>query len=139
MLFDLIFFWCKRLVINRLCRFFKWILTKVLNILTFGYYIRTVIESFQFLLISWISEARLLQTDSVANTISLCSCFIILALVLVLLIFVSCLVWRTPQVENQQKSHEKLGEFFIGIKRTKISKSYALMQVSEMLKALTYF
>ena len=99
----------------------NWIVTKVFLILTFGYYIRTLLESYQLLLISSISEIRDFNRSSLYHIISLLAAFILLVLWLVAIFVVSKLVFRIRQEDN---SHDKLGEFFSEIKDSKISRLY---------------
>ena len=109
----------------------KWIVNKAFTILTFGYYIRTMIETYQFMLISSISEINNNNTNSTEHTSSLAFAFLIL---IVWISYLGCsffLVFvSTPKVDNK---HNKLGEFFDGLKHGIWARLYTFIFLTRRL------
>ena len=109
----------------------KLIVNKAFTTLTFGYYIRTVIETYQFMLISSISEINNHNTNSAEHTSSLVFAF------LVLIVWIACLGWSfflvfvsSPKVGNE---HNKMGEFFTGLKHGIWSRFYTFIFLTRRL------
>ena len=95
----------------------KWIAKKSVNILTFGYYIRSILEINQYLLISVVYEIYKWNTSESLRILSLS-----LSIVLFLLWF--CLIWFTiglslSSYQLDEDKHNKLEEFYSGIKQSK--------------------
>ena len=101
---------------------FSWIFIKIYNFLTFGYYIRVILESFQYLLISSISEIDGTQLASTSDIISFIVAVVIILIWFLFLIFSWILAHRTKQIIGEER--DKFGQFFEGIKNNKISKYY---------------
>ena len=72
----------------------KWLVEKIFTILTFGYYIRTMVETYQVLLISTISEINIFNVKSTVHISSLISAFIffdcLIGLLRICLSFILC-------------------------------------------------
>ena len=68
----------------RLIKIFKWAVNKLLIIMTFGYYIRTILEMIQYLLISTIYEIYEFHTAESLQIVSLLFSFLVLLLIVVL-------------------------------------------------------
>ena len=100
----------------------KYVVNRAFTIMTFGYYIRAVIEMSQYLLISSIFEIHEFDVSQTLRRISLIFAFVILTLCLSL-ILISVLLALLTNVSSQQM-HTKLGEFFIGLKGQKKYRFY---------------
>ena len=90
------------------------LITIVYNIMTFGYYIRALIQISQYLLVSSLSEILAFNGSTGLRKVSLVFAFCMLFLLISLIVLSLCLAWsKLPILE---KRHKKLGEFFIGLK-----------------------
>ena len=95
---------------------------KLFLILTFGWYIRYILETNQYILISWINEMYSFTSSDSKRIISLLFSILVLLLCWCLIIFVSWLSLSSYKVIKDQ--HNKLGEIFSGVKMVKKSKLY---------------
>ena len=100
----------------------KWIAKKSVNILTFGYYIRSILEINQYLLISVVYEIYKWNTSESLRIFSL-------SLSIVLFLLWLCLIWFTiglslSSYQLDEEKHNKLEEFYSGIKQSKRFKLY---------------
>ena len=100
----------------------KWILNKTINILTFGYYIRAVLETNQYFLICSVYEIYKFNTTQSLRIISLVNAILILTWWIWLLILAFYLSISSYTI-NEDK-HNKLEEFFNGLKTNKKFKYY---------------
>ena len=107
---------------NKLVKITKYVINRAFTIMTFGYYIRAVLEMSQYLLISSIFEIREFNVSETLRKISLIFAFLVLALCL-FLILISALLVLLTNVSSEQ-IHTKLGEFFIGLKEQKKYRFY---------------
>ena len=101
----------------------KWLISKVFIFLTFGFYIRICLEMNQYLLVSSINEIHQFNFHEGLRITSLAVAFLVLALCLSLMtasLYLICSSYKT--VENQ---HNKLEEFFAGLKPNKKHRFYA--------------
>ena len=103
------------IIINKL-------LTKTIQILTFGYYIRSVLEYNQYLLVTSIYEISLWNTSETLRIVSLSIAIIIWASILFLIIIIGYLSQSAYKVV--ENSYNKIGEVFNGIKEGKKFKFY---------------
>ena len=116
---------------RRVVKAFKIILTKVFEILTFGYYIRLILEVNQFFLVSSISEVHNFNTSQPQLVFS------IFVAILIIIISVS-LIWFTAYLslssyELDEDKHNKLGEFFNGLKSMKRYRLYCSILMTRRL------
>ena len=98
------------------------IVKKIYEVLTFGYYIRFALELNQITLISSNSEIYLFSTSSGFKIVSLIVSFIVLFLWLVFIAIPIYLTFASYKLDESQ--HNKLGDFFIGLKPQKRFRSY---------------
>ena len=109
-------------------KFLKWIINKILNILTFGFYIRTLLETNQFLLISSINEIYQFNTYGAKRIISLIFAFFVLYICIMMFVFVFYLTFSSYKMKDE--GHSKLGEFFAGLKLQKKFRVYVLFLIA---------
>ena len=100
----------------------KYVINRAFTIMTFGYYIRAVLEMSQYLLISSIFEIHEFNVSQTLRRISLIFAFLVLTLCLSL-ILISVLFVLLTHVSSQQMQ-TKLGELFIGLKMQKKCRFY---------------
>ena len=100
-------------------KFTKYMIERAFIIMTFGYYIRAVLEMSQYLLISSIFEIHEFNVSQTLRIISLIFAFVVLSWCLILIIIATSLVYSTHISSIQIQS--KLREFFTGLK---IQKKY---------------
>ena len=100
----------------------KWIVNKAYIILTFGWYIRTILEMNQFVLISVINEISIFNTSSSTRIISFVIAILILIWWIIFIIITLCLALSSYIVNEE--IHNKIGEFFTGLKMLKKAKIY---------------
>ena len=105
----------------------KGILNKILNILTFGFYIRTLLETQQFLLISAINEIYQFNTNGTLRIISLT--FAIIVVYTYIFMFSLVFYLSFSSYKMIEKEHNKLGEFFAGLKLHKKFRLYILFLI----------
>ena len=101
----------------------KYVINRSFTIMTFGYYIRAVLEMSQYFLISSIFEIHEFNVSQTLRRISLIFAFVVLALCLCL-ILISILFVLLTNVSSQQMQ-TKWGEFFTGLKIQKKYRFYA--------------
>ena len=105
----------------------KWVITKAFNFLTFSYYIRTLLEMNQYLLVSSIYEVSRFNTDGIYRIASTAYAVLVLSMCLML---VGCVGWLFASLYQPfADKHNMLGEFFEGMKQNKKSKLYALLLI----------
>ena len=107
-------------------KFIKRVSIKLVNrlfaILTFGWYIRYILETNQYVLISWINEVYSFTISDSQRTISLLFSILVSWLCLCLIICVSLLSLSSYEVIKNK--HNKVGEIFNGVKMMKRNKLY---------------
>ena len=110
---------------SKLVKFMICISTKIFNFLTFGYYIRLVMEMNQFFLVSSIYEINLFNISKPLRVVSLSFAWVVLTLCICLVLIILLLSFSFDRVENNE--HKKLGEFFVGIRPQRIAKLHIFM------------
>ena len=114
--------WSNKVWISKLI---KWILQKIYQILTFGYYIRVILEWYQFILITCISEINKAQFSSLSRTFSFIIAIIVLICWLNLLLIILSLILSANGDQNERSN--KFNEFFEGIKENKLQRLYVFL------------
>ena len=110
-----------------LIKFVKWVTSKLFNFLTFGYYIRVVLEMNQFLLICSVYEVNSFNASHLFRVISLGFAMLIFGAWIVTSSFVFYLSASFYSVDESK--HNKLGEFFNGLKMQRRFKLHAFMNI----------
>ena len=105
----------------------RWLTQKVFMILTFGYYIRTVIESYQFLLVSSVSEINSFNVKSSSHISSLVVAFMILIVWLIFAVISFAL--KSAFNPKSESEHNKLGELYAGLRNTVWTRFYLTLQL----------
>ena len=82
--------------------------------MTFGYFIRTILEMTQILLISSINEVYRANTLETLDIVSFIIAILILSAFILLNVFIFYLALSPYRVEEDE--HNKFGELFSGIK-----------------------
>ena len=100
-----------------------WGLSKALNFLTFGYYIRSLLEINQFLLISLTYEIYKFNASNFARIVSLSTAILWSITCFILIIFTNFIAFSSYQVDENE--HNKLEEIVKGIKTDKKFKIYS--------------
>ena len=110
-----------------LIKFMKWGTSKLFNFLTFGYYIRAVLEMNQFLLICSVYEVYSFNDSQLFRVISLGFAILTNATWFLTSAFVFYLSASLYTVDESK--HNKLGEFFNGLKMQRRFKLHAFMLI----------
>ena len=106
----------------------------LIKIMTFGYYIRLLLETQQFMMLSAISEVNRLGVTSAANIVSfILSIVIIIACVCFIILTIRFAV-KPPKIE--QDEYDKFGNIFEGLKKDKLKRLYTLWL---MIRRILYF
>ena len=100
----------------------SWILNKTLLIMTYGYYIRFIMQTNQFLLISSMNEIYTLHTTSTPKILSLIFAFFVLFACFSLVGIVMYLSISSYEVKEGE--HNKIGEFYSGVRMKIKAKLY---------------
>ena len=101
----------------------KLILKKIVIIFTYGYYIRFILETNQFLLLSSMNEVYTMNTSDSVNILSLLFAWFVLSSWIFLIAIVTYLSLSSYEVS--QKDHSKIEEIFTGLKMQKKTKFYS--------------
>ena len=110
-----------------LAKFLKMILEKWYNMLTFGYYIRAILEMNHYLLICSVYEIYSFNFSQPIRIVSLVFAILILIGLILTAIWVLCLSITSYTIEEE--NHNKLGEFFSGLKMLKKFKLYVFVLI----------
>ena len=97
--------------------------------MTYGYYIRFILQMYQFLLVASIYEIYNFNLLSIFNVLSFCFAFLMLILCLSFVGVILCL--SLSSYETSDENHNKIGEFFIGVK---MEKKYKLFVFALILR-----
>ena len=109
---------------NWMVKIFNTWINKAFDILTYGYYIRMILETYQQLLVTSINEINQFNISSKLRIISLSIAILVWFLWLSLLVL---LFWLSiSKYELIEDKHNKLGELFEGLKKSKY-KLYSLV------------
>ena len=100
------------------------LVNKVFVILTFGIYIRIILESNQYLLISAVNEVYEFNTSTSLKIVSLTFAIFVLIFWVAMIVIVGCLAASSYEVT--EGNHNRFGEIFSGLKIGK-SKFYSLL------------
>ena len=112
---------------SSILRIWKRFQHRILLFLTFGYYIRVILEVNQFMLISSIYEIHNFDTSPTIKLVSFGIAVAVLLWWIVLIGVVSFLTFSSYEVVEE--SHNKLEEFFKGVKMQKKYKTYSLILI----------
>ena len=105
----------------------RWVVAKVINLMTFGYYIRYVLQMNQFLLISSMYELYTLNLSHTLNIVSFLFALLMFAAWVSLPIFLMCLALSSYKLSEGKQN--KIGELFTGLKMDKTFKLYSALLV----------
>ena len=114
-------------------KWIRFIISKLFYFLTFGYYIRNFIETFQYMLISSISEVKRLEFNTKSKMLSFAISIILILIWLIFAIFSLIMSCRVNKMHDQQR--DKFGELFVGLKQSKTARFYT---VSWLIKKLIF-
>ena len=109
-------------ICSLLLNIIRWGIDKMIDIMTFGYYIRYVLQMNQFLLISSMYELYSMNFSHVLNIVSFSFALLIFTAWVLLPIFLLGLALSSYKLT--EGSHNKIGELFTGIKMDKKFKIY---------------
>ena len=98
------------------------ILNRVIQIMTYGYYIRFILQSNQFLLISSMHEIWTFNTTNTVRILSYIFAWLVLFACFSLIVLVAYLSLSSYEVKED--SHNKIGEFFLEVSMKKKAKLY---------------
>ena len=117
----------------KLNKLFKWIILKLFNFFTFGYYLRFFLEMNQYFLTSSLYEIYSFNTHEDLLIISLVYSFLLFLVCLFLIILTVYLSLSSYQLNEDR--HNKLGEFF---EELKIQKKFRFYSASILLRKLLF-
>ena len=116
---DWVWYWIVKII--------KWIIEKLYNLLTFGFYIRAAIEINQYLLICSAYEAYMFNTSQKFRIASLAFAMLVLIGWILIEVFALCLSISSYVIDEDK--HNKLGELFSGLKMDKKFKFYVVILI----------
>ena len=117
--------WNNRERLNWIQKITIYLVTKALSEMTFGYYIRTMIESILILNMFTFSEIYKFSRVDTSNVSSLIGCLIILSAIILFLVLSVLLQFR--KVKEDDETIDKFEEFNHGIKKTKVWQLYIVI------------
>ena len=118
----------------------QWIFSKMIIMLTFGYYIRAILEMNQYLLISLTNELYYFHHSNTAELVSLVFAFFILFMCIIIILIVIYLIFKISS--NVQEGKSMLGEFFSGVKLQRKFRLYVvflLTRKNNLCYSFNYF
>ena len=104
---------------------------KFFKIMTFGYFIRNALELSQFIFISSVNEIYEHNTTDYLRWISLSYAILMIVIYLMILTFILYLIFSSYRLN--ENDHNKLEEFFIGLKSDKKWRLYSSILVIRRL------
>ena len=107
------------------------ICSKLLLILTFGYYVRNILESYQYLLLSCISELYRFNTSSNSSIASIAFGIIILVWCWLFLTFDVCITYITIKKSEEYKGAFK--ELYNGLKKRKYARFHSAFELTRRI------
>ena len=113
---------------GKLARLIKHIIKRIFDILTFSYYIRLFIEFGEYIVVSAVNEVYVFDTSRTLQIISLC--FAIFIIVISLLWAILALILSLSSYKINEKEHNKLDEFFNGLKLEKRFRAYVVITMA---------
>ena len=132
--------WLLMLIINKrssienqgwMIKICKYLATKTFAILTYGFYIRTIIESILVLALSTFSEIFNFNVNDVNKASSFAVCTLI---ILVIIMFLALSVWLAfRQIQDEDVKIDKYREFYCGLKKTKLWQLYTTVWLCRRL------
>ena len=102
-----------------------WTIDTIFKILTFSFYIRNALEMSQFILISSTNEIFNYNIESHMRLISFIYAILIIGAYIFLFVLIQYLTFSSYRLNENQ--HNKLGEFFSGLKGDKKSRFYVTL------------
>ena len=102
-----------------------WIVDKIYRIMIFGYFIRSTLEMSQFILISSVNEVNNWDTENVYRLTSLAFSILMILIFLLMACIVLYLIFSSYRLNESE--HNKLEEFFRGIKQDKKHRFYVIL------------
>ena len=118
-------------------KIFKYVVVKSNHFFTFTIYIRTFMESYQFLLLSNISNLRDYDVSTAPQITSLSFSAVIVILWILFMIASFIMFLKTSKKSRNQK-RLKWGEFFSGVKEKKIAKIYWFLSLLRRFLMITW-
>ena len=103
---------------NRLIKLINNTVKKMFVIMTFAYYIRNILEMSEYFLISSINEINLHSLDDNKKIASFVIAVLVVLFFMAFLGFVILLIFSSYKLVEEE--HNKLGEFFSGLRNSKI-------------------
>ena len=110
--------WNNREGLNWVQKVIIYLVMKTLSAMTFGYYIRTMIESILILSMSTFSEIYNFSGIDTSNVSSLIACLIILSAII--LFFVLSVLLQFRKIKEDDEAIDKFEEFNHGVMKTKL-------------------
>ena len=107
---------------NWLIKVAIWTINMIFNILTFSFYIRNVLEMSQFVLISSTNEIFNFNIKNHMRLISFIYAILVIWVYIFLFVLIQYLIFSSYRLNENQ--HNRLGEFFSGLKEDKKSRVY---------------
>jgi hypothetical protein len=109
-----------------LSKWLRWTGKKIFDFFTFTVYIRLLLQSSQFMLMTSIAELNAFNYQSAPRIVSLCLAGVVLLIVSAFLIF-SVKLWVSRIRKQAYHEESKFDEFFGGLKRKKFASAYNLL------------
>ena len=106
--------WCIKVAI--------WTVNTIFGMLTFSFYIRNVLEMSQFILISSTNEIFNFNIENLKRLISFIYAILVIGAYIFLFVLIQYLIFSSYRLNENQ--HNKLGEFFSGLKGDKKQRFY---------------
>ena len=117
--------WNNRERLNWIQKITIYLVTKTLSAMTFGYNIRTMIESILILSMSTFSEIYNFSGIDTSNVSLLIACLIILSAIILILVLSVLLQFR--KIKEDDETINKFEEFNHGIRKTKLWQLYIVI------------
>ena len=112
---------------------FKWIITKSFTILTFGYYIKSIIEMNQYFLVSSVYEIYNFNTSQTWRIISLIFALLLFLFLIIFVIWIAYLAFTTFLIIKSK--HNKFGQLFEGLK---VQNKYKFYSASVLIRLIIF-
>ena len=98
----------------------KWTIAKLYRMLTFGFYIRNLLQMALYIMLSTIYEISIFNTEDVYFITSLLFAIFIVLFYLVFIVITLWIICSSYKIDED--NHNKLGELFVGLKPYKKSR-----------------
>ena len=112
-------------------RLIKYLSSKTLAMMTFGFYIRTIIESILILALSTFSDIYEFNYYGASKVGSLAASMLIVFVINVMLVMSGWLLFR--QIKDDDSKVDKYGEFYHGLRKIKLCRLYTVAWLSRRL------